>query len=491
MHRPALKLLTVLVGLALAQGAMAQAAPRPSLGCSPDPNSPTGLVCPGLGNIGNIPFDLLPPGARSLGVGGAFTAVADDATASEANPAGLAQLTRPEVSLHGRRTSFDLREFNGDGGYADTYNGQPTSPIPRFLRVDDDTNAVSFASFVYPFENGALSLYYQNTGKVKGSVHDTALFTPLFDVFTFDDQVDVNAEAIGLSGAYRVNDMLSVGGSLRLARLDVKSIQASTVDYFFDFETNNGVVDTTGITDRISVVRAINDDDRDVTYNLGVLLNPGGKISVGVVYKDGGSYELRQLTAVDLALIVPRLGINIQRSNDNNLRAKVHLPDTINFGVAFRPTDQWLFSFDAHYVRYHELPPLTPASLLFGNLAPGATTVTTPGGTLGQPIKLSDTLTYHLGAERVFVFENSGMMGLNSLALRAGVFNEKDNGGYGNPTNIPNSSFAHTDLDAIDTADVHYTVGLGTTWGQHVQVDVAAEFSDDTDNVVLSAIYRF
>jgi hypothetical protein len=38
-------------------------------------------------------------GARALGVAGAFTAVADDATAASWNPAGLIQLERPEASF--------------------------------------------------------------------------------------------------------------------------------------------------------------------------------------------------------------------------------------------------------------------------------------------------------------------------------------------------------------------------------------------------------
>ncbi len=45
------------------------------------------------------------PGARSLGFGGAFVALADDATAAFANPAGLVQLLEPEVSIEGRSWS--------------------------------------------------------------------------------------------------------------------------------------------------------------------------------------------------------------------------------------------------------------------------------------------------------------------------------------------------------------------------------------------------
>ena len=38
-------------------------------------------------------------GARAIGMGSAFIAVADDATAASWNPAGLTQLRKPEVSF--------------------------------------------------------------------------------------------------------------------------------------------------------------------------------------------------------------------------------------------------------------------------------------------------------------------------------------------------------------------------------------------------------
>ncbi len=45
-----------------------------------------------------LQFDFLPPGARSVGMGSAFIAAADDATAAFTNPAGLARLGRREIS---------------------------------------------------------------------------------------------------------------------------------------------------------------------------------------------------------------------------------------------------------------------------------------------------------------------------------------------------------------------------------------------------------
>src|SRR5436190_18966730 len=46
-----------------------------------------------------LQFDFINPGAKSLALGGAFAGVADDATASFANPAGLTLLGGPAVSV--------------------------------------------------------------------------------------------------------------------------------------------------------------------------------------------------------------------------------------------------------------------------------------------------------------------------------------------------------------------------------------------------------
>ena len=59
-------------------------------------------------------FSFSNPGARSMGLGGAFAALADDATAAFANPAGLVQLLESEVSLEGRWWSYDIPYVAGE-----------------------------------------------------------------------------------------------------------------------------------------------------------------------------------------------------------------------------------------------------------------------------------------------------------------------------------------------------------------------------------------
>src|SRR5881409_893206 len=53
-------------------------------------------------SLSGLQFNFGNPGARSLGMGGAFLGLADDASAAEANPAGLTILRKPEISVEAR-----------------------------------------------------------------------------------------------------------------------------------------------------------------------------------------------------------------------------------------------------------------------------------------------------------------------------------------------------------------------------------------------------
>jgi hypothetical protein len=91
-------------------------------------------------------------GARALGLAGAFTAVADDATAASWNPGGLTQLERPEASVVVRHSSEQNRHRSEDDDF----------------RVGDnrfDSTGVNYFSLAQPFQllrrNWVFSLNYQ------------------------------------------------------------------------------------------------------------------------------------------------------------------------------------------------------------------------------------------------------------------------------------------------------------------------------------------
>src|ERR1044071_2561316 len=60
-----------------------------------------------------LQFDFVNPGAKSLALAGAFAGVADDATASFANPAGLTFLGGPETSVEIRGTRVTTPFLSG------------------------------------------------------------------------------------------------------------------------------------------------------------------------------------------------------------------------------------------------------------------------------------------------------------------------------------------------------------------------------------------
>jgi len=102
----------------------------------------------------NASPNVIGSGARALGMGGAFIAVADDATAASWNPGGLTQLERPEASI-----VYSWKRLYED--FSDTAFINPDGTFE--VSLDD----INYLSFVYPFRhtlagrNFVFSLNYQ------------------------------------------------------------------------------------------------------------------------------------------------------------------------------------------------------------------------------------------------------------------------------------------------------------------------------------------
>ena len=112
--------------------------------------------------VTSFEFSFSNPGARSMGFGGAFVALADDATAAFANPAGLIQLTRPEISAEGRSWSYTTPFTRGGRAAGQpTGIGLDTAAGPLVGESEGDWSGLSFASLVY--RENALRLRYSST----------------------------------------------------------------------------------------------------------------------------------------------------------------------------------------------------------------------------------------------------------------------------------------------------------------------------------------
>ncbi len=428
-----------------------------------------------------LPVDILPPGARALGLAGAFTAVADDATAAEANPAGLTILNQPEFSLHLRNSDFSVDFFDPEALDSAQFGGPSGDLIKTF---DDSSSNISFVSFVKPFDRWVLSAFYGNQLDISASAPTESVFDPNFiDTFTNDNFLDAEVEGFGLSAAFRINDLVSVGLTVKNTELDVRTVDSLTVDDFNDLEDIFGDP-SIGIGSRQDFANVINDvgnvtstidgDDSDTVFNVGVLVNPNGKWSFGAVYKEGATFSVSSLTNVNTQLncvgsgtltdfcndvfnLIPDTVASFNGSSSFVNQTEIAIPDRLTLGLALRPSDTLLLSLDLNLVEYEDLPAPRRAALGFG--ATGA----------GQ--NLSDEVQYHLGVEKVFPLSGEW---LNVFTLRGGVFEEKDRDGF----------------RQLDTDDRHYTFGIGAVI-RNLQIDLAYDVSDAVDNLVLSGIYRF
>src|SRR5688500_7632354 len=94
--------------------------------------------------LSGLQFNFGNPGARSLGMGGAFLGLADDASAAEANPAGLTILRKPEVSIEARNY-LEQQIFTTSGTFPDIER----TPFSHH----SDRVVVTFASAVLPMKN--------------------------------------------------------------------------------------------------------------------------------------------------------------------------------------------------------------------------------------------------------------------------------------------------------------------------------------------------
>ena len=291
-----------------------------------------------------LEFSFSNPGARAMGLGGAFTALADDATAAFANPAGLVQLTRPEVSIEGRiwsySTPFTLGgRFDGSeptGILLDNTNGLRTA------RSSQDLAGLSFLSFVYPKENWSLAFYRHQSANFEFRSETQGLFARASPPFEERREIDIRSffdlELVnyGISAAYR----LSEGFSFGLGISYMVGNFMSQADLFFPtneslpegFLGPNSYEPETRLATNLLVV-----DDSDWTFNLGALWHISRQWSVGGFFRQGPKFPLEAR-----ALSGPFLQDLSVGTVLGTAQSPIGFPDVFGLGVAFKSKNEAL-----------------------------------------------------------------------------------------------------------------------------------------------------
>lgn len=421
-----------------------------------------------------IQFSFSNPGARSLGMGGAFAAVADDATAAFANPAGLTQLTRPEVSLEGRYWDY-VTPFTISG----RVSGQPTGiGLDTPIRRDEseyDTSALSFLSFVYPGRRWTVALSRHQSAKFFTSTRTQGLFTddqlddpqptclPGTEVCRYPDfarSTDVSIVSTTVSFAYRLTDAFSLGVGLSYFQGDLEMVQQAYV--LIDETLPGGFFGPNSYhPEALYGTGEYKWPGPDLGVNLGFLWSLNRHWSLGGFFRQGSEFSG---TAVEFSgpALDPPYPVGTIADSATGISGKI--PDVYGLGVAYRSQNgSWTGSFEWDRVRYSQFLTGIGSSDFIDT----------------SYVALDDVSELRLGVEYAF-------RQLNPLvALRGGIWRN------------PDHTIRSFEDDPLERAllpggddDVHFALGAGVVF-KNFQLDLALDVSDLVDTAALSLIYQF
>jgi long-subunit fatty acid transport protein len=420
-----------------------------------------GIALPAAGQEqpATFEFSFSNPGARSLGLGGAFAALADDATAAFANPAGLVQLIEAELSAEGRSSSRETRFVQG-GRVAGEATGEGVDTVGGLRRgaSTSERTEVPFASLVYPVNRWSFALYRQTWADFE--------FTSRIDgLFGFADGEDTRAGDIrarsrvqvvnsGLAGAIEITEGLSVGLGVVYyeAELDFLAEEFAQEDEVF--------YEASGFSpDRLDTTYSHEAQDSGVSFHGGFLWRATPRWSVGGYFRQGPRLTLRVIETTGPAEEeVPPGTIDLDETSP------LRLPDVYGLGAAFRSAGgAWTASVEWSRVRYSSITEGLDVDVLDP-----------------RQVELSDGDELHLGFEHVFVRSKP------VVALRLG--------GWLDPAHRviagPNADEFERAVFQAGDDEVHVAGGLGLALDK-LQVDLAVDVSDLAELVSLSLVYRF
>ena len=405
-------------------------------------------------------FNFNNPGARALGMGGAFVAVADDATAVIANPAGLVILQRPELSAEVKFSRY----INTFAAHA---NQPRDAPGMNYDSRDFDDSVVtpSFFSFVYPTERIVVAAFIREQINYKASFQTDGVFVQdptgvgcagqapgVCRLRPSKSTLEITALNFGLGVGLNLekeNALLpNIGGSIefsvgrirsRLDRFGVQSPQGPPD--FNQFASTEGVDGT----------------DVGIGFNIGALWHPVKDLGLGLVYRRGPRYDMT-FSFTD----------NTGATTTNPFGFKI--PDVVAGGVSYRFFERLTLAFEATYIQYSQLVKNFQVPL---------------ADAVGKKYRVDDALELHLGGEYIFFVKDI------PFAARAGFYTNPDH-------KIRYTGGSHDFTEAFDKAlyqagsdRYHGTAGLGIVPFPGFQLDFAGNYSKDVREFSISTVFRF
>ena len=401
-------------------------------------------------------------GARALGMGGAFIAVADDATAASWNPGGLVQLETPEVSVVGacnHRTEDT------------TYEAFPEASGAQSVSTLD----LNYLSAAYPFSlfdhNAIVSLNYQQlydfNKKVHFSTHDDN--PPVLSNTQYEFEQEGGLYAISPAFAFQILPALSVGFTLNFWE-----------DALFDNEwklkrhqTGSGTF--TGIP--FSSTEDLTETNKFSGFNgnVGIMWDISSMFTLGAVFKSPFSADLKHEYRSSRTVVYPTYPEkNKNEVLDFSENETLDMPMSYGVGLAARLSDALTLALDIYRTEWGDYVLHTADGR---NLSP----------ITGRPKNQSDvsaTTQVRVGSEYLIIGEEM------VIPLRAGFFYDPEPAD-GSPDNFWGLSVGSGICYKKFVYDIAYQYRLGRNVRSAIIGDETSRQDVEQHTVYMSVIYHF
>jgi len=266
-------------------------------------------------------MNIMGAGARAHGMGGAFIAIADDATAISWNPAGLAQLDKPEASavgLFNTKTFKNEYSWVNDPVYVDA-SGSNESKVNHI--------APNFFSLAVPFKaadrNLVLAVAYNRMidfGEAQ-SQDTTILGIEYNDSRTQTGGIDAISPAI----AFQLTPKVSLGltGNIIVNGSTIK-VENTIPSSWYDSYNGEYKLNFSGFN-----------------MHMGMLAQLNKQLSVGLAYRM--PFELTKQQEGEYTYVV---GGTTYNESYEAPEEKYSFPWMLGVGLAFRPSENLTLAFD-------------------------------------------------------------------------------------------------------------------------------------------------
>lgn len=290
--------------------------------------SPTNFLFASIAEQSRTAFTIQGTGSRAVGVGGAFLALADDATAVSFNPAGLAQLIAPEFSLV--TESLD-RQQSFRGFKSGTEDLSDSS-------VKDNRLSPLFFSATLPFRTA------------NRTVVVTFAYQRVVD-FNFEASRGVDLRSSNLGTARRVTNSVNQDGAINVwslgvgAELTPRILLGASINLWrgeWDLASKQSYSDSPAF---LSITQ--NNVFRGVNVNAGALWR-SDRLNVGLAYRSGFRAEYR-IDGSFAALDDQNRPVTFPAQQG---QLDLAWPDAIGLGLAWKPHDRFTVTADSVRTRW-------------------------------------------------------------------------------------------------------------------------------------------